>query len=127
MGNASAVGESFCANVAFEYKILFSNDAPAFDIIDFFSGYSFFRKNQLPSYRNRMLVQTLFVFFSFLLFFWILGYYRERLTNTLIPVIVCIWLAALRQKITEKKMIFKLGSLAFIWHLYVLTTYGPFY
>ena len=79
------------------------------------------------SLRSEMMIRVLFVFFCFLLFYWILGYYRERLTNTLIPVIICLWLVALGQKITEKKMIFKLGSLALIWHFYVLTSYGPFY
>ena len=34
-----------------------------------------------------MMIRVLFVFFCFLLFYWILGYYQERLTNTLIPVI----------------------------------------
>ena len=74
-----------------------------------------------------MMVRMFFVFFCFLLFYWLLGYYSERLTNTLIPVIVCLWLVALGQKITEKKMIFKIGSLALIWHLNVLISYGPFY
>ena len=96
-------------------------------ILAIFSAVILFSEKIKVSLKSEMMIRTFFVFFCFLLFYWILGYYRERLTNTLIPVIVCLWLVALGQKITDKKMIFKLGSLALIWHLYVLTSYGPFY
>jgi hypothetical protein len=96
-------------------------------ILAIFSVVILFSEKIKVSIKSDMMVRMFFVFFCFLLFYWLLGYYSERLTNTLIPVIVCLWLVALGQKITEKKMIFKIGSLVLIWHLNVLISYGPFY
>jgi hypothetical protein len=79
------------------------------------------------SEKNEFMKLTLFVFISFFIFYWVLGTYFERLTNTMIPVFVCFWIAALGQRVTGKKFILILSSLALTWHLYVLMSYGPFY
>jgi hypothetical protein len=96
-------------------------------ILAIFSTVILFSEKINNSLATEMMARVFFVFICFLLFYWLLGYYRERFTNTLIPIIVCFWIVALGQKITENKVILKLGSLALIWHLYVLTSYGPFY
>jgi hypothetical protein len=77
--------------------------------------------------KNEFTKLTLFLFISFFIFYWVLGTYFERLTNTMIPVFVCFWIAALGQRVTGKKFILILSSLALTWHLYVLMSYGPFY
>ena len=77
--------------------------------------------------KNEFMRLTLFVFISVFIFYWVLGTYFERLTNTLIPVVVCFWLAALGKRVTEMKVILILSSLALTWHVYVLMSYGPFY
>jgi hypothetical protein len=69
---------------------------------------------------------TVFIFGCFFLFYWLLGFYDERLTNTLIPIFICFWIAAIGNKISTRKMIIVSGSLAITWHLYVLLSYGPF-
>jgi hypothetical protein len=68
----------------------------------------------------------LFVFSCFFLFYWLLGSYEERLSNTLIPLIVCFWVIVLGQNVTQKKTVIILGSLALVWHGYILLSYGPF-
>ena len=95
-------------------------------ILMFFSLIIFaYSKFDIP-WGNRFLRGVLFIIFYFFLFYWLLGFYEARLTNTLIPLIVCFWLAGLQQRIREKKMIFILSSLALVWHSYVLFSYGPF-
>ncbi|HEY4935310.1 MAG TPA: hypothetical protein VII44_01945 [Puia sp.] len=79
------------------------------------------------SWENDFMRETLFVFLYFFLFYWLLGAYFERLTLTLIPLFGCFWVVVVGQKITAKKMIYVLSSLAMGWHLYVLMSYGPFY
>jgi hypothetical protein len=69
----------------------------------------------------------LFVFLCFFLFYGVLGSYFDRLTDTLIPIIVCLWVAGLRQKLATRRFIYILSSLALTWHFYILTSYGPFY
>jgi hypothetical protein len=70
---------------------------------------------------------TIFIFTYYFLFFWLLGAYFERLTQTLIPIIICFWVVEAGKKITAKKTIYVLSSLTLIWHLYILMSYGPFY
>jgi hypothetical protein len=70
---------------------------------------------------------TIFVFTYYFIFFWLLGAYFERLTQTLIPIIICFWVVAAGQKITAKKTMYVLSSLTLIWQLYILMSYGPFY
>ncbi len=60
--------------------------------------------------------EILFIFLYFILFYWLLGAYFDRLTQTLIPIFVCFWVVVLRQKLTSKKMIIIVGSLALCWH-----------
>ncbi len=66
------------------------------------------------------------VFFLFFLFFWLLGYYKERLIDTFIPIILCFWIITMKDNVINGKAIFFLSSLALVWHCYVLTSYGPF-
>jgi hypothetical protein len=79
-----------------------------------------------PTFKGDLFFSWLFVFLCFLTFYWVLGFYEERLTNTLIPIIVCFWILIIGTKITEKKFTLILSSLALTWHLYVLLSYGPF-
>jgi hypothetical protein len=78
------------------------------------------------SWKNEFMMSTLYVFFYFFLFYWLLGAYFERLTSTLIPLFVCSWVVVLQQKMADKKMIFVLSSLALTWHIYMLSSYGPY-
>jgi hypothetical protein len=71
-------------------------------------------------------VSILFVLLSFFLFYWLLGFYEERLTDTLIPLIICFWVVMIRQKIVTARYIYLLSSLALTWQMYVLFSYGPF-
>jgi hypothetical protein len=69
---------------------------------------------------------TLFIFLSFFLFYWILGFYQERLSYTLIPIILCLFIIFCKEELYKKKMVYILCSFAVCWHLYVLLSYGPF-
>jgi hypothetical protein len=79
------------------------------------------------SLKDEYVRMIIFIFLYFFLFYWLLGAYFERLTLTLIPIIICFWLVAAGKKLFAKKMIYVLSSLAFIWQLYFLMSYGPFY
>ncbi|HEY4154806.1 MAG TPA: hypothetical protein VGM24_05255, partial [Puia sp.] len=79
------------------------------------------------SWNDPLLPGTLFVFGCFFCFQWLLGFYEERLTNTLIPVMVCIWALLLGQKIAEKKVIYVVGGLALTWQFCLLFSSGPYY
>jgi hypothetical protein len=87
----------------------------------------FIAGNEKPPFKSDIFYRWLLVCLSFLIFYWLLGFYAERLTNTLIPVIICFWVIALSQKIGTKKIVFILSSLAATWYFYVLMSYGPFY
>ncbi len=80
-----------------------------------------------PPFKSDIFYRWLLVCLSFLTFYWLLGFYAERLTNTLIPVIICFWVIATSQKIGTKKNVFILSSLAATWYFYVLMSNGPFY
>jgi hypothetical protein len=69
---------------------------------------------------------TLFIFLSFFLFYLILGFYQERLSYTLIPIILCLFIIFCKEDLYKKKMVYILCSFAVCWHLYVLLSYGPF-
>ena len=75
----------------------------------------------------RLFLEITYVFLYSFLFYWILGAYFERLTYTLIPILVCFWLVVLGSQLTGKRITFILSSLALSWHLYILMSYGPFY
>lgn len=79
------------------------------------------------SWKGNFMHEILFIFLYFILFYWLLGAYFDRLTQTLIPIFVCFWVVAAGQKLTSKKMIFIVGSLSLCWHLFILMSYGPFY
>ena len=95
-------------------------------ILFFFSLILFFSEGMKTFGKDRFMQSVIFVFLSFFLFYGVLGSYLERLTDTLIPLIICLWLG-LRQKLTTRKFVYILSSLALTWHLYMLTSYGPFY
>ena len=76
---------------------------------------------------HRYIPETVYVFLYSFLFYWMLGAYFERLTYTLIPILICFWLVVLGRQITGRRITFILGSLALSWHLYMIMSYGPFY
>jgi hypothetical protein len=59
------------------------------------------------------------------LFFGLLGYYPERLTYTLLPLVLCL-LAALLPRWPSRYARPVALAVAAGWHLYVLLSYGPF-
>jgi hypothetical protein len=59
------------------------------------------------------------------LFFGLLGYYPERLTYTLLPLVLCL-LAALLPRWLSRYARPVAIAVAAGWHLYVLLSYGPF-
>ena len=61
----------------------------------------------------------------FVLFYAFLGYYPERLTYTLLPLVLCL-LAALLPYWPRRFARPAAFALAVSWHLYVLLSYGPF-
>jgi hypothetical protein len=59
------------------------------------------------------------------LFFGLLGYYPERLTYTLLPLVLCL-IAALLPHWPSRYARPVALAVAAGWHLYVLLSYGPF-
>ena len=64
--------------------------------------------------------------FCFALFFIILGFYDQRLTFTLMPILLCISIAYFTNLYYLKKIQFLIFIIACIWHYLIITTYGPF-
>ncbi|WP_198172685.1 hypothetical protein [Hymenobacter ginkgonis] len=62
---------------------------------------------------------------GFGMFFALLGYYPERLTYTLLPLVLCLLAALLPHWPPRYARPAALASAA-AWHLYVLLSYGPF-
>jgi hypothetical protein len=75
---------------------------------------------------NRYLIMTLCLFCGFFIFYWLLGYYEERLTNSLIPIVICFWVVVAGKKMGTRKFFYLSGSLAFTWQIYLMLSYGPF-
>ncbi|HVY73938.1 MAG TPA: hypothetical protein VG890_03855 [Puia sp.] len=92
-----------------------------FSLIVFITG----KRNGIR--RTEHLHPVLVVFGSFFLFYWLLGFYESRLTDSLIPVVICFWIFLLHQQVAKIREMVVLGGLALCWHLYVLLSYGPFY
>jgi hypothetical protein len=83
-----------------------------------------------------------FVLLIFFLFYWILGFYQQRLTFSLVPIIICLLTAACKNAWQQNSVHVKIstpvrdrsyGSVEFViagfavcWHLYNLFSYGPF-
>ena len=66
-----------------------------------------------------------FVFLLFFAFYALMGYYPERLTFTLVPILLCMLALLLqRQSLPYQRPVLLLAALG--WHLYVVLSYGPF-
>lgn len=78
--------------------------------------------------RNVMVV----IFMFYLLFFWLMGYYSERLTFTLVPVVLCLIVLKLNilfaraGALAVKVVSVLLLIFAFVWVYTSVTAYGPF-
>ena len=80
---------------------------------------------------NLMRVISLTVFVLFFMFFWLLGFYTERLTMTLAaPAIIFITLTLQQliteQRVTRKTVLIILSCASFAWIAFHVTAYGPF-
>ncbi|GGE98328.1 hypothetical protein [Hymenobacter cavernae] len=66
-----------------------------------------------------------FVFLLFFAFYALIGYYPERLTFTLVPILLCVLaLLLLRRPLPYQRLLVLLAALS--WHWYVVSSYGPF-
>ncbi len=83
---------------------------------------------------NNFLMQSMLaiIFMLYLIFFWLMGYYGERLTFTLVPVVLCLIVLELNKVIshgtafTVKAVYVLLLFWAFFWVYSNVRTYGPF-
>ncbi|MEP6900220.1 MAG: hypothetical protein ABJA66_00640 [Actinomycetota bacterium] len=83
---------------------------------------------------NQFLMQSMLaiIFMLYLSFFWLMGYYGERLTFTLVPVVLCLIALELNEVIsrgtalTVKAVYVLLLFCAFFWVYSNVNTYGPF-
>jgi hypothetical protein len=83
---------------------------------------------------DRLLMQSMLaiIFLLYLGFFWLMGYYGERLTFTLVPVVLCLIVGELNEVIshgrafTVKAVYVLLLLCAFLWIYSNVNTYGPF-
>ncbi|MBS1798065.1 MAG: hypothetical protein JSS81_29885 [Acidobacteria bacterium] len=86
---------------------------------------------ETPGRASRQFVYAL-VFLLYLLFFWFLGYYGERLTFTLVPVVLCAiadelnLLLAAGKRLTVGVVYVLLLTCAAFWIYSNVNTYGPF-
>ena len=71
--------------------------------------------DDLMPYTGRLL---LFVFVETFLFFWLVGYYADRLTFSLVPVLFCYTTLILNIQKLDKKTITGLILLIILYHLY---------
>ena len=62
----------------------------------------------------------------FILFFWLLGYYADRLTLNLFPVCLCLIIYQTRFLPHVKSLPRKLWLATMIWHMINMYNYGPF-
>ena len=65
-----------------------------------------------------------FVFLLFFAFYALMGYYPERLTFTLVPVLLCMIALLLRRPVSYQRPLVLAAALG--WHLYQVFSYGPF-
>ena len=66
-----------------------------------------------------------FIILSFIPFFWLLGYYADRLTFSIAPLLVIfIGYLALKQKQENTNLLWLSSSI--LWQVYNITSYGPF-
>ena len=94
----------------------------------------FHPKQQQEITPNRFLIQSMLaiIFLLYLIFFWLIGYYSERLTFTLVPVVLCLIALELNSVIsygkalTVKAVYVLLLLCAFFWVYSNVNTYGPF-
>ncbi len=78
------------------------------------------------SFQKQALYPFYISFLVYFLFLFVLGYYKQRLTFTLFPFLICILLLQVNsiKSIRNKPYIFYLIVLG--WHLYNVLSYGPF-
>jgi hypothetical protein len=60
------------------------------------------------------------------IFYWLLGFYQDRLSYSLVPVLICLWAASLGKKMNQRRLLYLLLPAAAAWHLVQLLQYGPF-
>jgi len=98
-------------------------------IIVFFALFAFIKANRAKIFisNHTYIIKTLvFSFLVFFVFFWTLGFYKERLTYNLFPIVMCSILFELSLiKNVNKGAVF-IFLLAVSWHLYNTLSYGPF-
>jgi hypothetical protein len=75
---------------------------------------------------DRKVTAILFILGLFVTFYWLLGFYAERLTFTLAPVICCLLVALGKQALYKKQVLYPLIVFALSWHLYMLLRPGPY-
>lgn len=77
-------------------------------------------------FRNEPLPTILALLVGFAAFFAVLGYYRERLTFTLVPLLLCFVAAALYRLPAYPRVRWLAVAGALGWHIWQVCSYGPF-
>ena len=62
----------------------------------------------------------------FTVFFMLLGYYAERLTFTIMPILLCLSIAQAGSLLNAKKAQIAIFITVCVWHTYNVFSYGPF-
>jgi hypothetical protein len=78
-----------------------------------------------PKMDNHVMA-VLVVLGLFFIFYWLLGFYANRLTFVLVPVICCLLVVIGKQTLHQKPVPYILIASVLAWHLYVLFSKGPF-
>jgi hypothetical protein len=87
---------------------------------------------EILSNRNSMAGIIAIILMLYAIFFWLMGYYSERLTFTLVPVVLCLIVLELNillsqsKPLTVKAVYVLLLFCAGIWIYSNVKTYGPF-
>ncbi len=97
-----------------------------------FAGWLCFRSNEVPT--NYSIARYLIVvaFSLYFLFFWMMGYYSERIAYTLVPIVLCLIVlelgvfAARGMKMTLRILYILLITLSLFWVYNGVTSYEPF-
>ena len=84
--------------------------------------------NKLNNGQKKVVLLCSLLLVISLTFFYLMGYYRERITYTLVaPVIICIALFFDRATVNHRRVGSALLAFSVLaWHIFILTRYGPF-
>lgn len=75
--------------------------------------------HQPMPYRLSLLLHS-FIGIGYFIFFWLLGYYADRLTATLLPLIVSLIALQINQHLISKRLKLLFCFLILGWHLYII-------